>query len=110
MNQKRYTAQFEIDSEIIKAKRDMSKLSASLEESEKKAAEHYLIASSKETDDGTSAFHRASGDELRRKSDKIKKRISTIEDVKIPSLSRTLAAFNTKAFPFMEDGGVVKQK
>lgn len=110
MIQKRYTAQFEIESDIIRAKRDMVKLSMLVEINLKKVKEHYDVANTPDTEPGVAVFHRASGDELNRKTDSLKSRVASIENVKIPSLTRTLAAFKTDVFPFMGDKAVVRQK
>ena len=108
--QKRYTKEFEITADILLQKR---KAKLSLEKAERIEAEMHgmvLEMNSPGVDGARVAFLKLEHDTLTRKSQRLRRSIELTEDVRIPRLVRTLAAFKTMSLPGMGGEGVVLQK
>ena len=110
MKQKHYSTLYEIDLDILKARRRMKSLSLQVEFNEKEIQKHWDAANAPgDASDGTRQWHRDHADELKKKTELIKRRIVSVEDNLLPCLGRTRSALLTGTFAFVEDKSVVKQ-
>ena len=107
--QKRFSAVFEIDAEIIKQKK---RAAAKLKRGEALMKKHYL-----KLDEADKAENKGMQDFLMReagvfeaKASRLSQNYHYIYNTKIPALVRARAALLTKPMPFMEDGSVVEER
>jgi len=108
--QKRYTREFEITADILLQKR---KAKLNLEKAERIEAEMHgmvLEMNAPGADGARVAFLKLEHDSLSKKSQRLRRSIELTEDVRIPRLVRTLAAFQTMTLPGMGGDGITLQK
>ena len=110
MNQKRFSAAFEIEVEILKKKKQAKSKLVTAEAIEAKVKELLHQSNSPSITCGEKQYFVEQADFERKKANKIRRSVELIYENRIPQLSRTLAAFNTQPMAFIEDAAVVLQK
>jgi hypothetical protein len=109
MKQKRYTKRFEIEAEINKQKRRAKTKTLESAKEDSIVADH-VNESRCTNQEGDRQFHIEQADFHRKKADKLRRSVEIINDVKIPALGRTLAAFQTNTlFPGDDQAVVLKR-
>lgn len=107
--QKRFTKKYEIETEIGKLKRRARQKLVDAEKEDVISGDH--INESRCTSlAGDRQFHTEQADFHRKKAIKLRRSVEIINDVKIPMLGRTLAAFQTSTLFPGDDQAVVLQK
>lgn len=108
--QKRFTKKFEIEAEIGRLKRQAKTKQVEAIQMDNICDTH--IKDSRETGvtNGDRSFHIEQADLFRKKGIKLRRSVEIINDVKIPMLGRTLAAFQTNTLFPGDDQAVVMQK
>lgn len=108
--QKRFTKKFEIEAEIGKLKRRAKQKTVDAASFEATAATSVRDANIPGTNPGDKQFLIEQADHIRKKAIKLRRSVEIINDVKIPMLGRTLAAFQTNTLFPGDDQAVVLQK
>jgi hypothetical protein len=110
MKQRRYETRFEIEAEIEAYKQRAAKKLAQAEKLENSVLSLLLEANAEGKSDHEKAYLMRRVGDVREKIDALRRTYFLIFDRYIPELGRTLAAFQTRTFPFVGDTGVTIQK
>jgi hypothetical protein len=105
--QKRYTSVVDIDAEIFKLRRLAFKLEHEAKLLDMQASNWIRIAN--ESEGGKCRYAQEQANFDKKKSDKLRSRINSVNENRIPRLVRTRGALLTKPMGFMEDDGVTLQ-
>ena len=108
--QKRFNKKYEIEAEIGKLKRRARQKTMEAQDFDLQVATHIDESRAVGALPGDRQFHTEQADHIRKKSDKLRRSVEIINDVKIPMLGRTLAAFQTNTLFPGDDQAVVLQK
>ena len=108
--QRRYEKRFEIEAEINRYRKKAREKTAASVEFEKVADEFIQKSREPGITDGFRERMMDLADEQRVKAQAARRSAERIDEIKIPMLGRTLAAFQTQTLPGMDDKGVVLQK
>jgi hypothetical protein len=108
--QKIWNKPVEIRMEIVKLRRKAIKLEKEAKEYDEKIKEWMRLANASGTLPGQRAICRENADADRKKAIKLRRTCQLIEENKIPQLTRTLSALQTKPMAFMDTEGVPLQK
>ncbi len=105
--QKRYTAKFEIQAEIISERRRMKEMNIQCDLIEQDMNKHRKAM--REGREHEQQWHLDQISGLGQKLDKLHRAMVSIEESRIPRLVRTLAAFDTETFAFVTDRSINRQ-
>ena len=108
--QQKFSARFEIQGEILAYRRKAENKIKKAIDLEVKIKALLDQANAPETPGHMFEHLRNKAHGLREKANRALRAHLLIEEKKIPQLTRTLAAFDTKTFSFMPDNAVVTQK
>jgi hypothetical protein len=102
--QKRYAAAFDVDVEIFAQQRKAAKLEAEAKAEDAKADVIYKKLNSTPDLQGYEIEHgRQVASEHRRKAERLRKRINSINDIKLKQLKETKSVVQTPVFGFVDD-------
>jgi len=108
--QKRYTKKFEIEVEILKLRRKARGKLIDCEAGDQKIREMLMEANAVNQTPGNRQFLIEQSDFIRKKVARMRRTIELVHEEHIPRLVRTLAAFQTQTFEFVEDASITLQK
>lgn len=107
---RRYETAFEIEAEMEAYRQKAARKLTRAEKLENDVLVLLLEANADGKNDHERAYLMRKVGEKREKIDELRRSYFLIYDRYIPELGRTLAAFNTRTMPFVEDTGVDLQK
>jgi hypothetical protein len=108
--QKRYSAAYEIQAEIIAYKQKAQRKLALAESLEEQALAKIKLSNDPSTDKSLIDFIGMEINKIRNKERRARRAYFLIHDQHIPQLVRTMGAFKTVPMPFLEDNAVTLQK